>query len=51
MNIFNSLNTNTMTKLEMLSGPSYGLATAIVPPRTYAERVIQLLGPVNTDGT
>jgi outer membrane receptor protein involved in Fe transport len=35
LNIFNSLNANTVTSLGMLSGPSYGLATAILPPRTY----------------
>jgi len=33
LNIFNSLNANTITRLGMLSGPSYGLATAILPPR------------------
>ena len=35
LNIFNSLNANTVTSLGTLSGPSYGLATAILPPRTY----------------
>jgi hypothetical protein len=35
LNIFNALNTNAVTNIGMVSGASYGLAQAIVPPRIF----------------
>jgi len=36
MNIFNSLNINAVTAVTQQSGPSFGLATAIMLPRIVA---------------
>jgi outer membrane receptor protein involved in Fe transport len=35
LNIFNSLNAATVTAEGTLSGPSYGIPSAILPPRTF----------------
>jgi outer membrane receptor protein involved in Fe transport len=35
LNVFNSLNANTVTSQGILSGPSYGIPSAILPPRTF----------------
>jgi hypothetical protein len=35
LNVYNLLNTNAVTALTALSGPNYGHATAIVPPRIF----------------
>jgi len=35
LNVFNSLNAATVTSQSILSGPSYGIPTAILPPRTF----------------
>jgi outer membrane receptor protein involved in Fe transport len=35
LNIFNALNSNAVTSQGTLSGSSYGIPTAILPPRTY----------------
>jgi hypothetical protein len=35
LNVFNSLNAATVTSQSILSGPSYGIPTNILPPRTF----------------
>jgi hypothetical protein len=36
LNVFNATNINSVTSITQQSGPSYGLATAIVLPRIVA---------------